>query len=387
MIDLFNWQQMARCYLDFPFEDQPKWRDHKQPTTNEMVKDIVEFRKKYEQLPEHAKQFCTGDFSSIMAVEFICHLDVGRAVGSQTKRGTKDVMKLIYDNASKKPDRDDKEGLGTFNAWDAMNNLTTLNGGFLTVENILMVHKILMEGLVEKLEENGKLRETCTYVNWEGSLYIYPRHQDVEDKLHAVVDRHSVYIEQMSKIENHSKEKVEHVFKCAARLLFDFVDTHPFGDGNGRMCRLLANFVVNLITPFPVALYQPSTDNSGYTNYVNAIVQCRDNREEGPRELAAMLVEGAWNGWKIFFRTLESYEHSFNTLGFFVIKASDAGNIAKNVRRILKSRKSELDNSSNWKYSCKYEYCPVVLVCTSLFFVFINNDHFHVAVCICLECK
>lgn len=188
MIDLFNWQQMARCYLDFPFEDQPKWRDHKQPTTNEMVKDIVEFRKKYEQLPEHAKQFCTGDFSSIMAVEFICHLDVGRAVGSQTKRGTKDVMKLIYDNASKKPDRDDKEGLGTFNAWDAMNNLTTLNGGFLTVENILMVHKILMEGLVEKLEENGKLRETCTYVNWEGSLYIYPCHQDVEDKLHAVVD-------------------------------------------------------------------------------------------------------------------------------------------------------------------------------------------------------
>ena len=26
------------------------------------------------------------------------------------------------------------------------------------------------------------------------------------------------------------------LFKCAARLLFSFVDAHPFGDGNGRMC-------------------------------------------------------------------------------------------------------------------------------------------------------
>ena len=389
---------MARCCLDFEFEGQPKWRDPEQPTTNEMMADIVEFGKKYEQLPKYAKDYCTGDFSSVMGVEFICHLNIDKAVGSQTKKGTKEVMKLIHDSINKKSSdgdkeasgtfsSDDKEGSGTFssddkeasgtfssddkeasetlscddkkasgtlscgdkeaqgtyNAYKAMNYLRDLKGGFLTVQQIFDVHDILMNKLMDP-EEAGKLRETVTYTNWEGLLHIYPRHQDVEDRLHAVIDRHAVYIEHLSKIENYSK-KVEHVFKCAARFLFDFVDTHPFGDGNGRMCRLLANYIVNQIVPFPVALYQTDDErkNNGHTNYVNAIVQCRDNREKGPRELAAMLVESAWNGWKTFFRALDSYDHNCDKLGFFVVRASQPDDIAGNVSRILKARKSPLN--------------------------------------------
>ena len=49
-----------------------------------------------------------------------------------------------------------------------------------------------------------------------------------------------------------STTNIEFIFKRAARLLFDFVDAHPFGDGNGRTCRLLANYDISLITPFPV---------------------------------------------------------------------------------------------------------------------------------------
>ena len=86
--------------------------------------------------------------------------------------------------------------------------------------------------------------------------------------------------------------------KCAARLLFDFVDTHPFVNGNGQMCRRTGK----LCTPFPVGLYHTDDQNRcGRADYMNGIVQCRDNQEEGPRELAALLVEGAWNGWKTFF--------------------------------------------------------------------------------------
>ena len=69
-----------------------------------------------------------------------------------------------------------------------------------------------------------------------------------------------------------------------------------------RCVGVLGNYVVNLITPFPVGLYHTDDQNRcGRADYMNGIVQCRDNQEEGPRELAAMLVEGAWNGWKTFF--------------------------------------------------------------------------------------
>ena len=41
----------------------------------------------------------------------------------------------------------------------------------------------------------------------------------------------------------------------AARLLFSFVDAHPFGDGNGRMCRLLANYVNIASSHFRTSLH------------------------------------------------------------------------------------------------------------------------------------
>ena len=89
---------MALCFLDFPFEDHPKWRGPEQPSTSEMVTDTVEFRMKYERLPEYAKQFCTSSFSSIMAVECIHHSYIGEAVGSQR---TVQLLKLFSDNAAR----------------------------------------------------------------------------------------------------------------------------------------------------------------------------------------------------------------------------------------------------------------------------------------------
>ena len=127
---------------------------------------------------------------------------------------------------------------------------------------------------------------------------ITTMHEVVEALFYALIDHHTECMEYLHQSDTESEEYTAGVFKCAARLMFDFVDTHPYMDGNGRMSRLLANYVLGLITPFPVAIYHSSESRSARDDYVNAVIHCRDNPEEGPRALAAMLVEGAWYGWK-----------------------------------------------------------------------------------------
>lgn len=337
---------MAYCCLDFQFEDQPKWRESEQPTTATMVKEIVNFRDKFIALPESDKEFCSGSFSRAMAVECIYHSNIGELVGYQTKKGTKELlMSYFHDTAGGggKSNFSGVEASETLNTHAAMTKLYQNfkeMEGFLTVQQICEVHEVLMDGLHR---DAGKIRETEAYTIWAQDTYFYPKPEDVEARFYAVVDRYSIHVGQLSSIAKNSKEEVEHVFKCAARLLFDFVDTHPFGDGNGRMCRLLANYVLNLITPFPVGIYHTDTGNKkggGRTDYINAIVQCRDNRDEGPRDLAAMLIEGAWNGWKTLFKNLYSRSHNCVDL---VVQASKLENVPKNVRRILARKELSLN--------------------------------------------
>ena len=122
---------------------------------------------------------------------------------------------------------------------------------------------------------------------------------------YALVDHHNFYMDSCQ-LDKSSMEYTAFIFKCAARLLFKFVDTHPFVNGNGRMCWLLANYGVGLITPFPVSLYHTqSKARSGRDDYLNAIVHCRQHPQEGPRELATMLVKGAWRGWDSLFTNLK----------------------------------------------------------------------------------
>ena len=348
---------MARSLLNFELENQPKWRKLG-PSTKEMIEEIVAFRDKFDKLKRSDQEFGRGSYSSAMAVEFIYYSNVGELVGSQTKEGTEEIIKSVLNKrASGGSDQrgySDREATETLNNYAAMKKLYQIfkdeMHGFLTVQQICDVHRVLMKGLHDTA---GEIRKTEVHTTWEGSPHFYPRPLEAKNRFYALVDHYCIYVDQLSKIKRPSKEEVEHVFKCAARLLFDFVDTHPFVDGNGRMCRLLANYVLTLITPFPVGLYHTDNKNrSGREDYVDAIVRCRKNPKEGPRDLAAMLVEGAWNGWKTLFKILESRDS--NLLGPIVVQASKLEKIDKNVERVLGGRKLELNRAGVTKCIIKH---------------------------------
>jgi fido (protein-threonine AMPylation protein) len=329
--------------LDFSIENQPKWRDSDQPTTDVMLSEIVSFRKQFEALPESGKQFCKESFSRAMAVEFIYHSNSGDSVSSQTWRGTEEIVESLLEKEGK----DGKEAIRIKNIHKAMAQFFAIFNdemkGILTVQQICDVHKILMKGLHRNA---GEIRVADAFTYWNGELHRYPEPEKVEDLFYAVIDHHTLYINGLSKITKGTQEEIEYVFKSAARLLYDFVDTvHPFGNGNGRMCRLLANYVLYLVTPFPVSLYHADTNNkkrSGREDYINAIVQCRYNRDEGPRDIAAMLVEGAWWGWKAFFKNWEVSQFS----GVVVVKASKLGEVAEKVHTMLDRKTMSLDEKN-----------------------------------------
>ena len=105
------------------------------------------------------------------------------------------------------------------------------------------------------------------------------------------------------------------------------------------MCRLLANYVLTLITPFPVALYHIHRSNrSGRQNYIDAIVECREDRpKQRPCKLATMLVEGAWWGWTYLFQNLERRKllESAKIYGPIAIQKSKTEQVKERVAKVF----------------------------------------------------
>ena len=300
--------------LKFKINDSPKWRKNG-ISTSEMLSDIVRFHERWLHLSESAQEFVTNSFAMVMTTKFVLNVNVSSSIGTQTADGTQAVLEEYLDNkvgdSSKPSSKQEIENCKreTINVYKALVKFFKLrtemeNTGKLTVQRICDVHRELMSGLHDNA---GSLREAPAFVLWNDQDHIYPDHLLVEPLFYACIDHHCVHMSSYAKEfvkDNHpiaSEESFGYLFRCAARLMFDFVDVHPFSDGNGRMCRLLANYVLTMITPFPVA---PYSGKEGRDNYINAIVECRDKRDRGPGTLAAMLIEGTWRGWTSLFYNL-----------------------------------------------------------------------------------
>ena len=342
--------------VDFDFNEVPNWRQDKKETTTNLLSDIVEFYKKYEGLSQSAKDFCETSFVKLMTVKFVLNVNVGESVGTQTADGTRAVLDDYIENY-KQPTINsvgqdqcvkEKDPLVTINVYKALTKFFALheemsNTGKLTVQQICDIHGILMDNLHE---DAGEPRGTTeAFVIWNDESYVYPKPEVAKKLFYTSIDHHCEHMTQYRKKFAEKGPGVEafgFLFKCAARLLFDFVDAHPFGDGNGRMCRLLANYVLSLITPFPVALYSSGEGRSGREDYLNAIVECRDHRDKGPGTLTAMLIEGTWRGWKSLFRILEQ-RNLTPLIPLAVVRKSDAVDVTnKKITEALKQCKVEV---------------------------------------------
>ena len=143
-----------------------------------------------------------------------------------------------------KQTKEEERMMETINIYKALQYTSKLreemeNTGKLTVQQICDIHRVLMAGL---RDDTGEIRkhQVYTLTGKDREIHIYPAPVVAEQILYVCVDHHCIQMSHLARLSSPNKllsaTNVEFIFKCAARLLFDFVDAHLFGDGNGRTC-------------------------------------------------------------------------------------------------------------------------------------------------------
>jgi Fic family protein len=170
-------------------------------------------------------------------------------------------------------------------------NGTSLYNQKLTVDVILTAHQLLMENTQCETREqilNGTFRSHPVHAG----DYVYLSHESIPREVENIVQKF-----------NRDKEAGVHPIKLAANLFYELITVHPFSDGNGRLCRLMATFALFATgTPFAVSI------TSGHTrsrrHYIDCILRARQIGSDR-KYLYTLFASSVESGWANFIENLK----------------------------------------------------------------------------------
>lgn len=138
---------------------------------------------------------------------------------------------LTLEEIQRNPSKNQKKQ-EVFNILKALNWVYQRNARDLTFKDILSLHKMVMEGLIE-VTDLGKFRINIEAIfNSAGiAIYLPPRPSQILPLTNHLI-----------KFINSSKEQFIPIKACLAHYIFEKI--HPFLDGNGRVGRLLFQLVL-----------------------------------------------------------------------------------------------------------------------------------------------
>lgn len=119
--------------------------------------------------------------------------------------------------------------------------------GDLTVDFIKFLHRIVTAGTLSNPSDEGQFKKVR---NWVGDLNTCPPN-GVEKEMNKLID---YYKENLGKLD---------IIVLASKIKYRFLVTHPFVDGNGRVSRLLFNYIIESNGFIPVII----TDNNRSAYY------------------------------------------------------------------------------------------------------------------------
>lgn len=126
----------------------------------------------------------------------------------------------------------------------------------ITRETILLLHQMLLTNIRDKIA--GRFRKENEYVRV--GTYIAPPPEHIENTIREILAEYS------SDSETYFADKI-------AKFHLDFENLHPFGDGNGRIGRVLINYQLYLLG-FPGVIIRDKEKEY----YYEAFATYRDNK-------------------------------------------------------------------------------------------------------------
>lgn len=326
--------------LKFDIQEKPSWRSGGRITSN-LFKDILIWKESFDRLPQADQVSFQEPFTVCMNIEYVFHLCIAERIGVQTYEATKDVLERVLGFMGGRPGGEkSKEEKETVNIAKAFMKLRSVHqsmqtSGKLSVELVCGLHRELMN---ELRMDAGSLRNIDAYNRLpDNSIHFYAKPDIAEAKLHSIVHNHNIHMDSYAtqSKEWSSQDKFAFLIKCAAWLMFHFLETHPFSDGNGRIGWILANYVLSLVNPFPLHLYQfqDFSKEDRLSHFLEAMNTCRKNPKDGPRDLCAIFVEGVWSVWCKFIKAQE-LRHISSGIITAVVQKSKVSDIQSHVKDI-----------------------------------------------------
>jgi len=198
-----------------------------------------------------------------------------------------DTLAIISGRARAKGVKE-QEVLQTFNLLkqNYSGGETSLTQRVFDVERLNQWHTVLFSGLLEK---PGVFRKSgVATTNLDCSEHVYPHHKIIPFSTNALC----LVVGQLAKaVEKHYVDPMErllYTFALAAFAQFNFVDIHPYVDGNGRMCRFLSKFLLDSCCPLPFPMFE------NRNAYLDTLIQGRKIAPSvAPLPLAGLLLESA----------------------------------------------------------------------------------------------
>ena len=255
--------------------------------TSEMLKDITKVLNKEVQNNENYERKLLE-----LKTIFVLSTNCGENEGTQTMNSTQNSINKQNNEYISFEQQVSK------NLFAAVNHLEKRNSGadkgLLDIEECIQdTHKVLMTNLLRSDKTGEFSTESRIAIDDD---HVYPKFdtkEEVYEAIQRVVDRYNATIDYIKNSGLNCVKQNLMYFRCAAWILYNFTDLHPFSDGNGRMSCLLASYCLCLVFPFSCPIYNifvPANRDS----YLCAIKKARCHKGEELGDLIALIIEASW---------------------------------------------------------------------------------------------
>lgn len=145
----------------------------------------------------------------------------------------------------------------------------------LSEKRICDIHKAIMhEDDESKKSKIGKWKQEANMIyNHKGERYDFVSPQEVPDKIHNLLNRTNAGIDAILA----NKKDAPHPIDVAMEFHLEYLDIHPFYDGNGRTARILTNLILISLGYNPFWINEK--DRKIYYNYISDIQGYGGNKE------------------------------------------------------------------------------------------------------------